>query len=223
MELVGIAGAGKTTLAHALAQYSKRIILTDHPYFRDAKQIPFFAGNTFLMVPTFSHLFAKCGINCLTTREMTWMVILNGWHHVLRRRASNGSTIIIMDQGPVSLMAELYVLGPKCFRSLTSNKWWENTLKNWAGVLDGLICLDTSDPTLVKRVRSREKWHLIKEQNDQEALDFNMQFRTVYAQLVSELASNTHGPEVMHFDTGQLTLNEVVDKVLAVLGVNKGE
>jgi hypothetical protein len=128
-----------------------------------------------------------------------------------------------MDQGPVSMMAEICVSGPKCLLSQTSKKWWENTLKSWANVLDMLIWLDTSDPILVERVRTRKKWHLIKDWNDQDALDFNILYRSVYTQLISELTIEANGPEVIRLDTGQLSLNEIIDNVLVALKIKDRE
>lgn len=222
MELVGVAGTGKTTLAHTLSQRTKRITLGEHPYFRKVEHIPFFIWNTLVMVPTFIRLYTRYGIKCLTPRETAWMVILHGWHHMLRRQASHDGSIIVMDQGPVSIMAELSVMGPKFMQNHDVNKWWESTIEAWADVLDLLIWLDTSDPTLLKRVRTRDKWHLIKEQNDPEALDFNAQYRSVYSHVISVLTSRANGPKVFRFDTGQASLDETVDKMLTVLDLRKG-
>jgi len=221
VELVGVAGAGKTTLAKALSQSSKRIIHGHHPYFRKVEHIPFFAWNTLLMMPTFIHLYASYGIKCLTSREVAWMVILHGWHHVLRRQASNDGSIIVMDQGPVSIMAELSVIDPKCLQSQAAKKWWENTIKGWIDALDLLIWLDASDPTLIKRVRTRDQWHLIKDQQDREALDFNTSYRSTYNSLLSALTADGRGPQVIEINTGRESLDTVMDKVLVALEIKK--
>lgn len=54
VELVGLAGTGKTTLAQALRQCSNRIWVGEQPNFRRIGHIPFFAWNVLVMLPTFT-------------------------------------------------------------------------------------------------------------------------------------------------------------------------
>jgi cytidylate kinase len=220
VELVGVAGSGKTTLAHALSTNSKKIILCDHPYFRNVSDFPFFIWNTLLMAPTFLHIFATSGIKSITPQEMVWMIILNGWHHRLRRQASKDSSIIVLDQGPIALLAELYVLHQNVFQSQAVKKWCERILTVWAHSLDLIIWLDAADTVLIERVRNRNRWHLIKDLSDLEALDLNLGFRTINNYLVSNITSDVHGPIKVEFDTGQFSTNQIVEKTIVALEMN---
>jgi deoxyadenosine/deoxycytidine kinase len=219
VELVGVAGAGKTTLAHALSTNTKRIMLCDHPYFRKVSDIPFFVWNTLMMTPIFLIIFITSGIKSITPREMAWMVILNGWHYRLRRQVSRDSSIVVLDQGPIAIFAELFVLHHNVLQSPSVKKWWDRTLTVWAHTLDLLIWLDTSDPVLIDRVRNRNNWHLIKDQTDFEALDLNSRFRSINSKLVSSMTTDINGPIIIDFDTGKKSVSQITEKTLIALDI----
>lgn len=214
VELVGVAGAGKTTLAHALSVNNPRIILCDHPYFRNVSDFPFFTWNALLMAPIFLHLFATSGIKSITPREMAWMVILNGWHHRLQRQGSKDSSIILLDQGPIAILAELYVFHQSVFQNQAVKKWCDRILTVWSHSLDILICLDAPDAVLIKRVRNRNRWHQIKDLSDLEAIDLTMGFRTINNCLVSNMTDDVHGPIKIDFDTEKESINQITEMAL---------
>jgi deoxyadenosine/deoxycytidine kinase len=219
VELVGVAGAGKTTLAHTLSTNTNRIILCDHPYFRNVSDIPFFTWNTLMMAPVFIKIFITSGIKSITPREMAWMVILNGWHQRLRRQSSKDPTIVVLDQGPIAIFAELYTLHHNVLQSQSVKKWWDRTLTDWAHTLDLLVCLDTSDPVLIERVRNRNTWHLIKDQSDCEALDLNSRFRSINSNLISRMMVDIGGPSIIEFDTGKSSVHQITEKTLLALDI----
>jgi shikimate kinase len=223
VELVGPAGAGKTTLAQALKQRSKRILIGTAPQIRRVGHIPFFARNSLLLVPTLFHLHYKNNGRWLTPREIAWMVILKGWHRVLGRQASKNGTIVVLDHGPVAMLASLRFFGPENLKSQSAKKWWDSTYKQWADTLDMVIWLDTSDATLVERIRARDVWHRVKVKSDSEAFEFLARWRPVYEQVISELTVDSHGPKVFHLDTGQESLDETVSRVLVACGSKDSE
>lgn len=224
IELVGLAGVGKTTTSQRLHQLSKRILIINHPYFRKVTDLPFFIWNTILMIPIFAgYYFTKNGDRYFTLREMAWMVILNGWWRVLKKKETKKNMIFLLDQGPISLMAELWGFGPKYLRRSVGEKWFSRILDNWAGTLEALVCMDTDDFTLFNRVRAREKWHLIKEKNDDEAYIFNQKFRVIYQTLVEQLTQRNPAIFVINIDTGRGTLEETVPKIASLLQLDSAQ
>jgi thymidylate kinase len=117
-------------------------------------------------------------------------------------------------------LAELNIFGPECIKNHRGKEWLDKIYSDWANTLDMLVWLDTSDSALMKRVRTRRKWHLIKEQSDQEAIDFNASFRETYQRLISMLSVSANSPTVIGFNTGQESLDAIVDKLLLALDIN---
>ena len=218
VELVGPAGAGKTTLAQALNQCSRNTLISIPPYFRRIEHIPFFARNTLLLSPTLLHLYFTKDGRWLTPKEMAWMVTLKGWHRALGRQASHNGTITLLDQGPVFMLAWLYGFGPKNLRGQSAKKWWSSTSKQWADTLDMVIELDTSDTILLERIRTRGKWHSVKGQSEAEVFEFLAHWRAAYEQVLSALTADGRGPKVFHFDSARQSLDEIVNRVRVLLG-----
>jgi shikimate kinase len=217
VEFVGPAGAGKTTLAQALNQRNKRIVRGTPPDFRKTENIPFFARNTLFSLPTLFHLYHNNSGRWLTLREIAWIVILKGWHRLLRQASKNG-TIVILEHGPVFLLAQLHAFGPECLRNGGAEQWWKGIYAQWTAALDMVVLLDTADMYLVERIRNRPKWHIVKGKNKAEVLEFLAHYRVAYEQVISMLTSNRGGPRVLHFDTARESLDGIEKRLLAEFG-----
>jgi len=151
------------------------------------------------------------------------MAILKGWDHVLGRGVSNHGTVIVLDQGPVFLLAQLHCFGPESLRSQSAEKWWNGTYKQWADILDIVVWLDTSDSILMERIRTRGKGHLVKGRSEAEVFEFLARYRVAYEQVISVLKANASGPKVLRFDTAQEPLDEIVSRVVVACGLKDSE
>jgi shikimate kinase len=218
VELVGPVGAGKTTLAQALIQCNKSIQLIPPPYFRRVQDIPFFVKNTVSMLPVFFSMKAGKKGEQFTLREIAWMVMLNGWHHELRQHESSQDTMVILDQGPVFLLNELISYGSGNFKNQRLKIWLASMLKNWAVTLNCVVWLDAPNTVLFERIRSREKWHLVKSKNELEVIKFLDQYRRSYANVLSLLEANVQALNILRFDTNQDSVNSIVKKLLVEFG-----
>jgi len=221
VELAGLAGAGKSTVAQALGQCSKQILVEEPPYFRKISDIPFLAWGTLLLLPTLFRLsFREIGRGGLEGREIAWMVVLLAWHRRLRLPMPNGGQVLILDQGPVFLLMMLHLFGPETLRSPSAKKWWTRTCRQWADTLDTVIWLDAADATLVERIRARDVWHGVQERSAKDAVEYLGRYRESYGQVISLLTANKHDLKVLTFDTGRESLDKVVDKLLVEFGLN---
>jgi thymidylate kinase len=218
VELVGPAGAGKTTLANVLLQRSKRIQLGTPPNIRKIEHFPFFAKNTLLLAPTFLHLYQNHNGRRLTRQEITWLLTLNGWQHRLGRQVARTGTIVILDQGPVFMLAKLVGFGPENLKSQAVKQWWEKTYRQWAGTLDMVVCLDTSNAILLQRIRARETWHGFKNLSESEAIEILARFREAHTKVLSGLMVEERGPDVLCYDTAKKSQDEIVENLLIQLG-----
>jgi shikimate kinase len=223
VELVGPAGAGKTTLARVLAQKSNGVLLGDAPYYRRVGHWGFFAANAVLCLPTILRLSHKRRGRPFTSREIAAMVILKGWHRVLGRQALNGSKVVILDQGPVYMLAGLYGFGPESLQEQGARKWWASAYKQWAAALDVVIWLDTSDSGLLERIHRRDSWHIVKEKARPEALEFLMQCRSAYEHVLSTLTAEVGGPQVLRFDTSLESVDEIASQLLMAWGLRDNQ
>jgi thymidylate kinase len=150
------------------------------------------------------------------------MVILNGWHRVLRRQGSKEKDIVILDQGPIYLLTELYLFGPRVLASRTAERWWAGMYKQWADALDLVIWLDAADKVLAERIRMRDQWHIVKDESDEGISEFLAQFRTAYDKVISMLSANSPGLRLLCLDTGEEALAETMNRVLAACSAGEG-
>src|SRR5688572_22240429 len=99
MELVGPAGAGKTTLSRALSKRDEEIVIGPDIELRKVSHLPVFIRSIPSSVPLF--LYQRKSNRQLTWTELKDIAYLKGWPDLLRRRSSNTGKVILLDQGPV--------------------------------------------------------------------------------------------------------------------------
>ena len=240
VELVGPAGAGKSTLTQALNWRSSRVLPIVHPCYRNIGQAPFFARNSLLALPTLAALAAqhhplmvgtwkRSGANAipafrdgdwLSRREIAWMVILTGWHTVLRRQGSVGKDVVVLDQGPVYLLTELHAFGSRVLASRPAKEWWARMYEQWADTLDLVIRLDADDEVLAQRIRARVQCHIVKDESDEKISEFLGQFRTAYDTVISRLLASSRRLRILRLDTGEESLDETANRILAACRLN---
>jgi len=221
VELVGPAGAGKTSLVTALVQRDQQIQAGIPPYFRRTEDIPFFARNSLLFLPTLIHLLSESRGKQPSLREVAWMVTLQGWHHCFRFPPSHGRRVIILDQGPLFMLADLASLVPQETTDRSLTKWWNTIIKQWAGTLDMVIWLDSADRILMDRIRSRDKWHVMKDGTDPELSKFLGDSRESYRKVLGMLLAYRADLKLFRFDTGEESLEGIVKKLLEGFGFDE--
>ena len=214
VEIVGPAGAGKTTLCRALNRHSEYFQLGRFPSVRKITDAPFFIWNGLRLIPSLLHLHQPNSWR-LSRREFAWMSILHGWPAALQKEKRDGNRTIILDQGPVYLIAEMKGFGSECLRSQKAESMWQEVCGRWAASLDMIVWMDASDEILLERIRTRPKEHIAKHAPRSMAFEFLEQFREVYRQIISVLASNAAGLRVLNFDTGRERPDEIVNRILA--------
>ena len=211
VELVGLAGAGKTTLSRVMRQCDEKILIAPELELRKMEHIPIFVRHARFLLPV-------CLRRCRTSRWFTWdeikaMIYLKAWPRVLRQLASNNGTVILLDHGPVFKLATLNAFGPERLKSEGFEEWWNNMFKQWAFTLDMVIWLEASDTKLVERINTRRQRHAVKGKSELEAHKFLARYRTSYEQILAKLTAYG-GPTLLQFDTSQASIEQIVDEVL---------
>jgi shikimate kinase len=222
VELVGLAGVGKTTLTGLLSQRSSAVLPVEMPYYRDIQQMSFFVRNTYVSLPWFVKLARHRQAGWFSRSELAWFVILEGWPRSLRERPSNGEAALLLDQGPVFLLATLDEFGPGVLARREAQNWWSRMYRQCAGALDMVIWLDAPNEVCAQRIRRREKWHMVKDAPDETIFEFAERFRTAYERVIARLADAGVGPRVLRLNTGVNSPDEVADRILVACGIDDG-
>jgi energy-coupling factor transporter ATP-binding protein EcfA2 len=217
VEIIGPAGAGKTTLFKSLGGYPEKIRLSTYPKVRKAADAPFFIRYGLQLVPSLFRLY-RGNSRHLSQREYAWMSILKGWPFILQQDVKKSSQVIVLDQGPVYLLAEMREFGPEYLRSKEAEILWQELYYRWAATLDMIVWLDATDITLLERIQARDQEHVVKNDPAQKIFEFLARYRRVYDFVLSMLETNKSSLRVLRFDTSKQQPGEIVDYLSAEFG-----
>ena len=212
IELVGPAGAGKTTLSRVLIHRNPMIQIGSDIELRKIKYIPAILRNTVSLLPVFLHQIRHG--RGFTWEEIKYLIYLAGWSGVLKQEAKNGATAILLDHGPVFKLATLNEFGPKNLKTNGFEIWWNRMFKQWASMFDMVIWLDAPDPVLEQRINSRDQRHSVKGKTESEVVHFLARYRTSYEEILAKLKT-VGGTRLLQFDTSRTSIDEVADEILS--------
>jgi hypothetical protein len=212
IEILGVAGAGKSTLATHLAA---------EPGFEMA---PFIharrPADLFLILRTIPRLLPILSAGLTHAPRISWrecklLVYVTRWAPVLRRRRPQTDTVLLLDQGPlyaiVRLMAEAKPFTGR--RSFTS--WKGEMLDRWSTELSHVIWLDAPDAVLWSRINERDQDHLQKGGRAEAGRRFFSSYRSAFEGIVP-IVEAKGDVRTLRFDTSTTTVAEIVEGVRAV-------
>lgn len=209
-EIVGVAGTGKSTIAHVVSQRSN-VIQTDYKL-RWRYVLPAYYARAVLAMPTY--LMHYQGKGQVLWPALRWMTYLEKLQHALSRQGNEN--IILFDQGPVFWLTYLHTFGSDGIRDEWFTRWWTRALENWSSILDMIFYLDGDDTVLIERVRNRSKNHKIKGSSDQKAREYLALYREGY-QKVLDILSARDGLRVRFLSTDRESLEKIVDQIMIEL------
>ncbi len=220
VEIIGPAGCGKTTLLRVLTRRDGPVLSGELPMFRRLSDLPFLVGHGLLLAPTLIRLLLRHR-KWLSLHELRCMITLSGWHRLCQRNAARHRKVLLLDQAAVFMMVELYEFGPESLRSQTAEKWWREVYAKWASTLDLIVWLDASNTTLRERIRSRRRWHLVKDKSESETFEFLERYRKGYERVISTLTANSGRPRVLRIDTGQESTHQTINMMMREFGLER--
>ena len=208
VELAGPAGAGKTTVATALTRMLPGTRLGPPPgRFATVRAL----------VPATPMLLASRSAAGDGKRwsqpEIRSVGYLLAWQRTLA--TPEPGRLLLLDHGPVFRLAMLAAHGPAMTRTPTFRQWWRRTARDWAGLLDAVVCLDAPDEVLRSRIDARDRAHRVRHASRSEAEAFLARYREAFAAALELVASA--GTPVFHVDTSA-PLDEVTHVVRSRIG-----
>jgi adenylate kinase family enzyme len=217
VEIIGPAGAGKTTLCQALDRCTESLRLENFPDVRRLADAPFFISNCLRLIPGLVRPY-RLNSRQLTRREFAWMAILYGWPALLRNEWGHNNKIVILDQGPIYLLAEMRLFGPEYLRQEAAESLWQGLYSRWSATLHMVIWLDAANHVLLERIRNRRQEHVVKTQPATVVFEFLDRYRAEYESILSILTAKEACLKVLQFDTGWQQPQDIVNQCLYEMG-----
>jgi len=208
LELVGVAGTGKTTLLRALKQRQPGL-QTD---LRIGQQIrlKLLIRHVLRFLPAF--LAKRDRGRWLSWDELRAMGELEGW----QRLPSPRSSPRVFDHGPIFRLVQLQEFGPPLVARPDFGAWWTGVRQSWARALDLVVWLDAPDDVLLPRINTRDQRHVVKHQPEATAVDFLTRYRRGYDKLLREMEGERQ-LRVLRFDTSRVVPERIADDVVLAL------
>jgi len=180
VELVGPAGAGKTTLAENVRRADASVHV----------------GLSVWGLPRWRLLRGAIGLiptilaSAVRRRRLRWveiahMIRLDALRRKLRREKSR-HRVIMLDEGPVFGMSWLDLAFAKR-GAQPPVRWRRRTLARWVDVLDSVILLDAGNDELAERLRSRAKVHRMMNGSDGAIQRFANDYRKAFDAVIDDL------------------------------------
>lgn len=192
-ELVGPAGAGKSTLVQSLAGR----VRSDFGEIWGLP-VPALLANGVQLIPTFSRFWVHSG--SLLWAETRYMVRLRTLGKALHRPPARTAEVLIFDEGPVFALAWLRGFGHEGVQEEIASEWWTTAFREWAAVIDVVVVLDAPDHVLAQRIRSRARDHEVKQFPDDEIVRWMARFRDALEWVLAGL-SRHGGPVVVRLSS----------------------
>jgi shikimate kinase len=205
-EIIGPAGAGKTSLSQLLRRGQD--VRTGLSLWR----LP----PTRLAISAFSSLPSLVAL-CVQRKRFNWedvklVIQHNALLRLLTTESTKGYQTLLLDEGTVFALAKLRAFGIQTL-TVDDDHWMHSLFDKVASRLNAVIWLDAPDGVLARRIRERDKPHRMKTRSDAEIENHLLHYRISFERVVAELRKR-NGLKVFRYRTDEVSLEEIAAKVL---------
>lgn len=208
VELVGVWGAGKSSLVRSLAGRDSSVRAAP-PVWSLPKVLLAIGGLQVLV--TVAGLFRS-------GRRMPWkesrqLMRLRALYHHLELMRRNGSRVVVVEDGPALILSWLRAAAHRSATNGGMPSWWGSVVRRWAKTVDLVVFLDAPDGVLAERVLARPQANPFKDRPEAELSEALERSRGAYVSVLSDLEAH-HGPPVLAFRTDHRSVAEITDELL---------
>jgi hypothetical protein len=214
VEIVGTAGAGKSTLTRSLHRAEPDWRLADFIDTRTPGHFRYLVHGVPRLFPILTH--AMGGRPRLTWREFKLLVYVTEWHRFLQQDPGYRCGVTLLDQGPIYALVRLRAEAGGFTHRVAFERWWEQMLGLWAGELDSIVYLDAADRVLWGRINDRAQPHQAKGEAPWVGQEFIARYRRLFDEVL-ERVGMLGGPEILRFDTSHATPERLAARIGGIL------
>ena len=211
-EIIGPAGAGKTTLTQLLRNRNNvRVGLS-------VWKLPLWLLSVSAL-SSLPDLLTFCGRReHLSWDDLKLVIQHNALLRLINREAPKGYRALLMDEGNVFALAKLRAFGSEVVKR-NEGRSMQNLVNKVVPTLDAVIWLDAPDRVLAQRIRERNKEHRMKDKSDAEIKEHLSLYRSSFEGVVDDLRKrNGSSLQVYRFSTDQQPLEQIAENVLLQAG-----
>jgi shikimate kinase len=204
VELIGVAGAGKSSIASALVALDGRIRA------RPRVDNGTYVATVPTLLPTFLSLHWPP--RRVLTKEMKRILRVHALHRMVR--TASGPGLILFDEGPLYMLARLLVFGGAAVQTRAFAHWWHGAIALWARSLSAIVWVDASDDVLAARLNTRPQSHRLRGASDSVIRAFLASYRDAYRRVLADLAA-AGGPAPWMVKTDDTSVHATAHAILA--------
>lgn len=190
--LAGLAGAGKSSLARALAALDPGVRARPRiSWWRYVASLP-------SVIPTFFSLHRP--FRRVLNKEMKRFLRLDALHRLVQE--TTDCRILVFDEGPVYLLARILVYGGENIQTSSFEECWRRAIDTWAAELDAIVWLDAPEHLLAARLRARRQ-HPFGDRSDHAVRWRLAAYRAAFSRVIRDLtAAGAPRPWTVRTDHG---------------------
>jgi broad-specificity NMP kinase len=215
IEIVGVAGTGKSTLARTLADRDPGNRIADSLHTKTSAHWAYVAHSAPRVLP----LVARSARvrPAFDWEETKFIVYVTEWRRFLRRACRDDSGLVVLDQGPVFALARLLWGRKPVTATREFEHWLDQQVAGWSVDLDGIVSLVAPEEVLLGRINEREQDHEAKGRSIREGHDVLLAHQRAYAALFERFEA-LGKPPVFTFDTSVMSPVRIAEEIEGILG-----